>query len=226
LSFLVYATATVLFIPGSILAMSAGFVFASAFGLGAGIVLVTLSVFAGASIGAAASFLLGRYLLRDLVQRLARKYTIFEAVDSALQQNGLKIFLLLRLSPIIPFNATNYIGGVSAVSFRDFLLALFGILPGTIFYAFLGCSAGSLADSSSRGDDFIITIIVVVLGVIFGVSAIWLSARYARKELNRIAQERQAITVADAERWGKSEDDTQDVYVAMAETEVRPTSTV
>jgi uncharacterized membrane protein YdjX (TVP38/TMEM64 family) len=204
--------------------MSAGFVFASAFGLGGGIILVTLSVFVGASIGAAASFLLGRYLLRDLVQRLARKYTIFEAVDSALQQHGLKIFLLLRLSPVIPFNATNYIGGVSAVSFRDFLLALFGILPGTIFYAFLGASAGSLADSSSSGDNYIVTIIVVVLGAIFGVSAIWLSARYARKELNRIAQERQAGTVADAETCGKSGEDTQDVYLAMADTDVTPLS--
>jgi membrane protein DedA with SNARE-associated domain len=99
------------------------FVFASAFGLGGGIILGTLSVFIGASLGAIASFLLGRYLLRDFVHRLTKKYTIFEALDVSLQQNGLKIFLLLRLSPIIPFNVINYIGGVSAVSFRDYVLA-------------------------------------------------------------------------------------------------------
>jgi uncharacterized membrane protein YdjX (TVP38/TMEM64 family) len=177
-------------------------------------------VFIGASLGAIASFLLGRYLLRDFVQTLTKKYTLFEALDAALQQNGLKIFLLLRLSPIIPFNAINYIGGVSAVSFRDYVLALFGILPGTILYVFLGASAGSLADSSSSGDSFTITLIVVVIGAVFGVTAIWLSARYARKELNRIVQERQAAADADAETGEENGEEMQDVYLAMAETGV------
>jgi uncharacterized membrane protein YdjX (TVP38/TMEM64 family) len=212
--------ATVLFIPGSILTLGAGFVFAAAFGLGGGIILGTLSVFIGASLGAIASFLLGRYLLRDFVQTLTKKYTLFEALDAALQQNGLKIFLLLRLSPIIPFNVINYIGGVSAVSFRDYVLALFGILPGTILYVFLGASAGSLADSSSSGDNLTVTIIVVVIGAVFGITAIWFSARYARKELNRIVQERQIVADADAEIGGESGEETQDAYLAMAETDV------
>jgi uncharacterized membrane protein YdjX (TVP38/TMEM64 family) len=220
MSSLVYFVATVLFIPASILTLGAGFVFAAAFGLGGGIILGTISVFVGASLGAIASFLLGRYLLRDFVQKLTKKYTIFEALDAALEQNGFKIFLLLRLSPIIPFNVINYIGGVSAVSFRDYALALFGILPGTILYIFLGASAGSLTDSSSSGDSFTVTIIVVVVGAVFGITAIWLSARFARKELNRIAQERQAVTVADAETGDESGAEMQDVRLAMAETDV------
>jgi uncharacterized membrane protein YdjX (TVP38/TMEM64 family) len=177
-------------------------------------------VFIGASLGAIASFLLGRYLLRDFVHRLTKRYTIFEALDVALQQNGLKIFLLLRMSPIIPFNVINYIGGVSAVSFRDYVLALFGMLPGTVLYVFLGASAGSLADSSSSGDNFTLTIIVVVVGAVFGIIAIWLSARYARKELNRIVQERQEFTAVDAETVDDSGAEMQDVYSAMVETDV------
>jgi uncharacterized membrane protein YdjX (TVP38/TMEM64 family) len=222
MSSLVYFVATVLFIPASILTLGAGFVFAAAFGLGGGIILGTISVFVGASLGAIAAFLLGRYLLRDCVQRLTKKYTIFEALDAALEQNGFKIFLLLRLSPIIPFNVINYIGGVSAVSFRDYALALFGILPGTILYIFLGASAGSLTDSSSSGDSFTVTIIVVVIGAVFGITAIWLSARFARKELNRIVQERQAVTNtdADAETGDESGAEMQDVRLAMAETDV------
>jgi uncharacterized membrane protein YdjX (TVP38/TMEM64 family) len=220
MSSLVYFVATVLFIPASILTLGAGFVFAAAFGLGGGIILGTISVFVGASLGAIAAFLLGRYLLRDCVQRLTKKYTIFEALDAALEQNGFKIFLLLRLSPIIPFNVINYIGGVSAVSFRDYALALFGILPGTILYIFLGASAGSLTDSSSSGDSFTVTIIVVVIGAVFGITAIWLSARFARKELNRIVQERQAVTDADAETGDESGAEMRDVRLAMAETDV------
>jgi uncharacterized membrane protein YdjX (TVP38/TMEM64 family) len=236
--FLVYAVATVLFIPASILTLGAGFVFAAAFGLGGGIVLGVVSVFIGASIGAILSFLLGRYLLRDFVSTLIKKYTLFEALDSALEQNGLKIFLLLRLSPIVPFNATNYIGGVSAVSFRDFALALFGILPGTTLYVFLGASAGSLMDSASSGDNMTVLIVVIVLGAVFGVITIWLTTRFARKELMRIVQEREAAAeaeaetaddleaVAEADREAVAEaeadagDEMQDVDLAMAEPDV------
>jgi uncharacterized membrane protein YdjX (TVP38/TMEM64 family) len=174
-------------------------------------ILGTLTVFIGASLGAISSYFLGRYLLREFVQTLTKKYTIFEALNAAVHKKGLKIFILLRLSPIIPYNATNYIGGVSAVSFRDFILALFGMLPGTILYVFLGASAGSLSESSSSGDNFTVTIIVVSIGAVFGIATLWLSARYARKEFNRIVQERQAV----AQGEGETGDEMKDVYLAM-----------
>lgn len=77
----VYFLATVLFIPGSILTLGAGFVFANAFGLGWGVLLATVSVFFGAVAGDITSFLLGRYLLRDWVQGWTQKYPIFKAID-------------------------------------------------------------------------------------------------------------------------------------------------
>jgi uncharacterized membrane protein YdjX (TVP38/TMEM64 family) len=188
---MVYFIATVFFIPGSLLTLGSGFVFASAFGLGPGVALGTLVVFVGASTGALAAFLLGRYLLRDAVGRLSNKYAVFQALDQALIGNGLKIFVLLRLSPIVPFSILNYVGGVTAVSLRDYALAMFAILPGTILYVFLGASAGSLADNAEgSGMSPTVTIIVVVVGVVLGVAAIYLTTRYARKELNRIMVER------------------------------------
>jgi uncharacterized membrane protein YdjX (TVP38/TMEM64 family) len=190
--FLVYFAATILFIPGSILTLGAGFVFASSFGLGLGLVIGVFAVFLGASLGATASFFIGRYLLRDQATKLTKKYAVFEALDVALQENGLKILVLLRLSPIVPFNAINYICGVTAVSIRDYILALFAILPGTTLYVFLGASAGSLSDSASSGDDSTVTITVVVLGIVLGFIAIWISARYAKKELNRVLEQRRA----------------------------------
>ena len=78
---LIYFVATVLFIPGSILTLGAGFVFANAFGLGVGLLIGVLSVFIGASAGAIVAFLLGRFLFRDWVKGLAGKYAVFEALD-------------------------------------------------------------------------------------------------------------------------------------------------
>ncbi|KAL3937440.1 MAG: hypothetical protein SGBAC_007451 [Bacillariaceae sp.] len=188
----VYFVATILFIPGSILTLGAGFVFANAFGLGLGVALGTLAVFVGASAGACAAFLIGRYLLRDWVSTLAKKYAIFEALDIAFEEKGLRIMTLLRLSPLIPWNAINYIAGVTSLKFYEYVIALIAILPGTALYVFLGASAGSLADSASSGDNSTVTIIVVVVGVIFGIAAVGVTSYYAKKELNRITTERNA----------------------------------
>lgn len=187
---IVYFVATVLFVPGSILTLGAGFVFANAFGLGPGVLLGSLSVFFGASSGAIVSFLLGRYLLREWVQGLTKKYAIFEALDIAMAEKGFRIMALLRLSPIIPFNAINYIGGVTAISFRSYCLSLIAILPGTTLYVFLGASAGSLADSAGSGSSSKITIVVIVVGAVFGVAAIFVTSYYAKKELNKVVETR------------------------------------
>mmetsp|Transcript_2786 Transcript_2786/g.6544 ORF Transcript_2786/g.6544 Transcript_2786/m.6544 type:complete len:318 (+) Transcript_2786:196-1149(+) len=188
----VYVVSTVFFIPGSILTLGAGFVFANAFGLGLGVALGTLAVFVGASAGACAAFLIGRYLLRDWVSNLAKKYAIFQALDIAFEEKGLRIMTLLRLSPLIPWNAINYIAGVTSLKFYEYVIALIAILPGTVLYVFLGASAGSLADSASSGDNATVTIIVVVVGVIFGIAAVGVTSYYAKKELNRITAERNA----------------------------------
>ena len=77
--------------------MGAGFVFSMALhGFGVGVLVGSLSVIIGASIGAILAFLLGRYLLLEQVHKLSKKYAIFEALNVALETNGLKIFILLR----------------------------------------------------------------------------------------------------------------------------------
>ena len=189
---LVYFVATVLFVPGTILTLGAGFVFGDAFGLLGGVLLGSFSVFIGASAGAIVSFLVGRFLLRDWVTKWTRRYAIFEALDTAFEEKGFRIMALLRLSPIIPFNAINYIAGVTAINFWSYVWALIAILPGTTLYVFLGASAGSLTESAtSGGDNFVLTIIIACVGIVFGILAITVAGYYAKKELRNIAEKRE-----------------------------------
>lgn len=205
----VYFAATVLFLPGSILTLGSGFVFANAFGLGFGVVLATISVFFGASTGAIVSFLLGRYLLRDSVNKLTKKYPVFEAIDKALEEKGFRIMALLRLSPIIPFNALNYIAGVTAVSLWAYSWAMFAILPGTILYVFLGATAGSLTDSATSGGTSTTQIVTIVVGVVFGVLGVGFTTYYAKKELRKITEDRKAEEEADEQAQDHDQADVQ-----------------
>ena len=134
---LIYIIATVAFLPGSILTLGAGVVF--------GIIQGSIYVFIGATIGATLAFLVGRYLARGWISKKIAGNQKFSAIDRAVGNEGLKIVLLTRLSPIFPFNLLNYGLGVTGVSLKDYVLGSVGMIPGTIMYVYIGSLAGSIA---------------------------------------------------------------------------------
>lgn len=141
---LVYAAATVLLFPASLLTIAAGF----AFGLGWGIAVVWI----GATAGAAVAFLVARHLARERIEKIARKRADFRAIDRAIGEKGWKIVALLRLSPIVPFSLSNYLYGLTAIPFGRYVLAsAVGMLPGTVLYVYLGV-AGRAAAAASTGE--------------------------------------------------------------------------
>jgi uncharacterized membrane protein YdjX (TVP38/TMEM64 family) len=140
----VYVIATVLFAPGSILTIGAGFVF----GLSLGVVAVSI----GSVIGASLAFLISRYLARSKIESLANKNEKFKAVDRAIGEQGWKLVFLLRLSPLIPFSLSNYLYGLTAVRFWSYVLASWiGMLPGTVLYVYLG-AFGKAGFESAAGE--------------------------------------------------------------------------
>lgn len=140
----VYVVATVLFLPGSLLTLAAGFLF----GVVAGSVVVSI----GATLGACAAFLAGRYLARGKIEQKVAGNPRFGAIDQAVGSQGFKIVLLTRLSPIFPFNLLNYAFGLTRVRFWTYALASWlGMIPGTVLYVYLGSTAKDLTQISSGG---------------------------------------------------------------------------
>lgn len=144
---IVYALATVLFLPGWIFTVSAGLIY--------GIVGGTLVALAGAIIGSTVAFLIARYLLRKNIEEVAKAKPRFRAIDEAIGKNGWKIVGLLRLSPLIPFNLSNYFYGITSIRFLPYLLvSAVGMIPGTLLYAYLGAigQAGISGGGSHRSN--------------------------------------------------------------------------
>jgi len=139
---LLYAGATVLMVPGSLLTLAGG----ASFGLVPGFVAVLF----GATLGAASAFLVSRHLARKRVEGWIQRKPSFVAVDKAVAREGWKIVFLTRLSPVFPFNFQNYAYGLTSVSFWHYVLASWiGMIPGTFLYVYLGTLGRSGLEAAS-----------------------------------------------------------------------------
>lgn len=135
---LFYIPATVLFFPGSLITLGAGFLFGLFFG--------TLAVSLGSILGASAAFWCGRTLARHLVEKRVSGNPKFLSIDRAIGEHGFKITLLTRLTPVFPFNFLNYSLGLTRVAFKDYFFASWiGMFPGTVMYVYVGSAAKNLA---------------------------------------------------------------------------------
>jgi uncharacterized membrane protein YdjX (TVP38/TMEM64 family) len=176
----VYVVATVLFFPASILTVGAGLIF--------GVVLGTVAVSMAATVGAALAFLIARYLARDWIEQKVADNPNFRRIDHAIGERGAKLVFLLRLSPLIPFNLSNYFYGLTSVKFWPYVLASWiGMFPGTLLYVYLGAAgkAGLLGAAGRPSDRSLLEYTLFGVGLIATVIVtIWVT-QIARKELSK-----------------------------------------
>lgn len=174
-----YVVGTLLFFPGALLTLVAGFAYGPLWG--------TLIVWPTATAAATLAFVTGRFLARDWVEATAARHPRFKALDRAVGRRGFHMVLLLRLSPLFPFNFLNYTLGVTSMKFRDYLLAsLLGMLPGTIMYVYLGSLITSATElASGRSSAGHAGSVLYWLGLAATVAVTLLLARLARRALRR-----------------------------------------
>jgi uncharacterized membrane protein YdjX (TVP38/TMEM64 family) len=179
---IVFNVATLVGIPASLLAMRVGYVFGAGWG--------TWYVLIAAIVGAIVTFTIGRYLAKDWVQRKIQHNLWFKAIDRAVAQEGWKIVLLTRLSPIFPFNLTNYAFGVTQISLKSYMLGSMGILPGTFLYTYVGSLANDLTtiNLSTSSAHFSIQFVqwtMRIVGLAATVLLLLYTNRLAKKALNQ-----------------------------------------
>ncbi len=134
-----YIAICVFMIPGSILTLGAGAVF----GVLRGFVYTSIA----STIGATVAFVLGRFFLRDWVQKKAATNPRIAAIDDAVGKEGAKVIFLLRLSPLVPFSISNYVYGLTKVKLPSYVLASWlGMIPGTLLYVYIGSLARRFAE--------------------------------------------------------------------------------
>ena len=140
-----YAVATVLFLPGSVLTLAGGALFGPLWG--------TLYNLTGATLGAVLAFLVARYLASDWVQDRVEKGTggRVERLVKGVEAEGWRFVAFTRLVPLFPFNLLNYALGLTRIPIVHYVAATYVfMLPGAIAYTYLGY-AGREAAAGSEG---------------------------------------------------------------------------
>ncbi len=180
-----YVPAALFLVPASWLNVAAGFFFGPWIG--------TIVASVGGALGAGIAFILGRTIARELVESQVKSRPAMQALGAAVGQQGFKIVMLTRLSPVLPYGVLNYLFSVSQVKFRDFLIATWlGMLPVSLMYAYLGSAAQDVMDvypddDSSNG----LTQALFVLGLLATIMVTVMVTRLARRAL------REAVVLAD-----------------------------
>ena len=173
----IYIIATLAFLPAALLTLGAGVIF--------GVIWGSIYVFIGATLGAIAAFLVGRYLAQGWVKEKISSYKKFAIIDKAVSKEGLKIVLLVRLSPLFPFNLLNYAFGITSVSFQDYLIGSVGMIPGTIMYVYFGSLVGDIAliGSKNQPGNIILHWVIQIMGLIATIAVTVYVTNIAKKAL-------------------------------------------
>ena len=153
---LIYALATVLFLPGSVITLAGGALF--------GPVLGTFYNLTGATLGAVLAFLISRYIASDWIADKAggRVRQLINGVEG----EGWRFVAFVRLVPLFPFNLLNYALGLTRIRFLHYLIASYiFMLPGAMAYTYIGY-AGREAIGGGEGLIQKILIALALLGVV------------------------------------------------------------
>lgn len=174
----VFVGCVTLFVPSSLL----GFIAGGFFGFWQGVVLV----FAGGLFAGLLQYLLARRFVSKTVLDFVRARSALSWVPEAVRRDGLKLQVLLRLTPLNPA-AINYLLGAVAVDVRGFMLAMLAALPHTLGEVFLGVAGKHLLlrAGGSPGGMGNLTDLLALVGAIATVAILVALTRYSAAAVRR-----------------------------------------
>jgi uncharacterized membrane protein YdjX (TVP38/TMEM64 family) len=136
---LLYTLSTVVVFPAAVLTAAAGWAW--------GLVDGTLIVLGVSLIADWIPFAIARRLGRERVAAAAVHARTLGALEAAFRQHGFWLVALLRLSPVAPYNVTNYLLGLVPVSTATYLVAsTIGSVPGVVLIVYGGTLAVDVLD--------------------------------------------------------------------------------
>ena len=129
-------------------------------------------------------FLLSRHVLRPKVRLLVARRPLLRAIDAAIGSHSWQVAMLLRLNALVPFNFQNYFFGATDIGLVPYTITtLFGIVPFTTMYVYLGTVGRTIAFNDGFGAS---NIAYLLLGLLATACLICLVARKTKQKLEEM----------------------------------------
>jgi uncharacterized membrane protein YdjX (TVP38/TMEM64 family) len=126
-----YVLTAVAFVPALPMSVLGGLLFGPLWG--------TVYASIGATLGACCAFLLARYAARDLVEQWVATSPALGRLDLATARHGLRLVMITRLVPFVPYNVQNYVYGVTGIRFGPYVVTSWlCMLPSTAAFTIAG----------------------------------------------------------------------------------------
>jgi uncharacterized membrane protein YdjX (TVP38/TMEM64 family) len=155
---LLYAITNIALIPGGFFDVAGGALFGPIWG--------TVLNLAGATLGAAVSFLIARYVAGDWVERRAGARV--QRVVRSVEADGWQFVAFLRLVPVFPYPVANYLLGLTRIPFHHYMLAtVVFMLPSTIAYTWIGHAGREAVSGDTNNLRYALFVLALVAFVIF-----------------------------------------------------------
>ena len=185
-----FIAATIFLLPALIITLGTGVALMKAYqSLWMTLGIGSISIFVGTWLGSIAAMLIARYLFRDAAERYAKKYKYLLAFDQAIETEGLKLALLMRMCPLIPFNVQNYLMGATSIGLRDYALGGIGMYPWIVTFLFFGTTVSDIQDAvnGSFGQSKLVLAGLVTAAILMLVTLLVVS-HSVRKQLKKMLE--------------------------------------
>ncbi|KYQ92915.1 hypothetical protein DLAC_05508 [Tieghemostelium lacteum] len=198
----VFILLIVFLIPVTIPTILAGIIFKPYFGF--------LFVWGASIIGGNIAFFLGRYVFRKSIVKKIEKNKKLLIIDQVIGQQGWKIVLLLRFTPIIPESLLNYALAVTRISFRHYIIcSAIGLIPGVSLFIYIGSMIGSISDIGKKQTKseiamYIVSGVVMIFTILFILIIV-------RRAVNKKLEQEENKGLLDEEEAGQEQENQPDI---------------
>jgi uncharacterized membrane protein YdjX (TVP38/TMEM64 family) len=171
----VMVVATSIFVPDTVFAIAAGALF--------GILWGTLAMTVGCLLTAALNYATARLFLQSTVRAYLERKPQLAAIQRAVDREGFRFQLLLRLTPINPVSIS-YILGAAGTRFSTFLAACLGVVPAIFVEVYFGYVAKHVAKvSGGRSEHSTLHTAITIIGLLACVAMLVYVVRMARQAI-------------------------------------------
>ncbi|CAK0862527.1 unnamed protein product [Prorocentrum cordatum] len=137
-------------LPTMPLMLGSGALFCHMYGLVWGAAVGVAAMMCGVWLGSVCAFMLGRSVFHEWAQRELQRHPWMQAVERMIQEEGLRVVLLLRMSPILPADVFNYACAATSIPLYDYALGCLGSVVPISFWVVSAAQGTHMAKRNSQ----------------------------------------------------------------------------